>query len=193
MLQLEGISQVPHSGRTSIVPVWATGCPAAISTASSRLPHSRMSNPPTASLLSANGPSVTIAFPSRTRTERARRGGASWSPVTQMPRAWRSSSHGKLSSPGVSVESGSAWASMFSASQQTSIRYFIVAPSRRWVQPHLWTTNAPDRDRHLRADRSPIDELALRIHEDERRAQADRLGAHVEAALYERTGARGGA
>jgi hypothetical protein len=61
------------------------GCPAAISTAFSRLPHSRMSNPPTASLVSANGPSVTSAFPSRTRTEHAPRGGASWSPVTQTP------------------------------------------------------------------------------------------------------------
>jgi hypothetical protein len=41
--------------------------------------------PATASLVSANGPSVTIAFPSRTRTERARRGGANWSPLTHMP------------------------------------------------------------------------------------------------------------
>ena len=68
---------VPPERPNSIVPTCATGCPAAISTASSRLSHSMMSNPPTASFVSANGPSVTIAFPSRTRTERARRGGAS--------------------------------------------------------------------------------------------------------------------
>ena len=67
--------QLPQSGRTSIVPIRATGCPAAISTASSRLSASIRSKPPTASLVSANGPSVTLAFPSRTRTERARRGG----------------------------------------------------------------------------------------------------------------------
>src|SRR5829696_8084356 len=84
-----------------------------------------MSNPPTASLVSANGPSVTSGFPSRMRTERARRGGANWSPVTQTPRAWRSSSQGKLSSSGGSVGSGSVWASMLFPSQQTSSRYFI--------------------------------------------------------------------
>ena len=45
------VCQFPQSGRTSIVPIWATGCREAISTAS-RLPHSRMSNPPIASLVS---------------------------------------------------------------------------------------------------------------------------------------------
>ena len=46
--------QLPQSGRTSIVPIRATGCPAAISTASSRLSASTRSKPPTASLVSAN-------------------------------------------------------------------------------------------------------------------------------------------
>src|SRR5205085_5019716 len=72
--------QLPQSGRTSIVPIWALGWLAAISTASSRLPHSSRSKPPIASFVAANGPSVTSFLPSRTRTERARRGGASWSP-----------------------------------------------------------------------------------------------------------------
>ena len=58
---------------------------AAISTASSKLSHSSRSNPPTASFVSVNGPSVTAVLPSRTRTVRARRGGASWSPIFQMP------------------------------------------------------------------------------------------------------------
>src|SRR5262245_32763490 len=72
-----GLSQVPQNGLTSIVPNSATGCPAAISTASSRLSASMMSKPPRISFVSANGPSVTSFFPSRTRTARARRGGAS--------------------------------------------------------------------------------------------------------------------
>jgi hypothetical protein len=48
----------------------------------------------------------------------------------------------------VSLGSGSVVASIFSLSQQISIRYFIAAPSRRRVQPYL-TTSAPDRDRHI--------------------------------------------
>src|SRR4030095_60269 len=105
-----------------------------------------------------NGPSVTIGFPSRTRTERALRGGANWSPVIQMSRAWRSSSHGKLSSSGVSVGSGSVWAFIRSASQQTSSRNFIVAPfSSLRHRTYLWTTNGADRDRHLgRLDRKNV-------------------------------------
>ena len=46
----------------------------------------------------------------------------------QLPRAWRSSNHGKLSGFAVAVGSGSVWASIFLASQQTNIRNFMVAP-----------------------------------------------------------------
>ena len=59
-----GGSAPPERPDSRSSPFWATGWPAAISTASSRLPHSRMSKPPTTSLVSANGPSVTIVFPS---------------------------------------------------------------------------------------------------------------------------------
>jgi hypothetical protein len=55
--------------------------------------------PAAASFVSANGPSVISHLPPRTRTERARRGGASWSPVRRIPRASRSSTQGKGSSP----------------------------------------------------------------------------------------------
>jgi hypothetical protein len=79
-----------------------------------------MSNPPIASFVSANGPSVTIVFPSRTRMERAWLGGASWSPLTQTPRAWRSSSQRKNSLSAASVGSGSVWASIFSPFQQSA-------------------------------------------------------------------------
>ena len=42
------------------------------------------------------GAALTTVFPSRTGTERPRRGGASWSPMTHWPRACTPSSHGKL-------------------------------------------------------------------------------------------------
>jgi hypothetical protein len=48
--------------------------------------------------------------------------------VTQILRAWRSSNHGKLSFSSSSPVSGSVWAFILSASQQTSIRNFIVSP-----------------------------------------------------------------
>ena len=122
----------PHSGRTSIVPNAAIGWAAAISTASSMLAASIRSKPPTASLVSANGPSVTSRCPSRRRTDRARRGGASWSPIVQAPRARRSSSHGNDSfSAGSAPGAGTGSVSAFirSASQQTSSRYFMRSPS----------------------------------------------------------------
>ena len=54
-------------------------------------------------------------------------------PRTAGPRSSRSRRRDalRLSSSGSSTRSGSSWASILSASQQTSIMYFIVAPSRR--------------------------------------------------------------
>src|SRR5438132_6703474 len=79
-----------------------------------------------------------------------------------MPRAWRSSSHGKLSSSsGASFGSGSVRAFMLSASQQTSIRNFIVAPFRRWY-PSLTPLR---RTRRTEIDRSTGLVLALPVVE----------------------------
>src|SRR5262249_24008353 len=119
-------------------------------------------NPPRASFASGKGPSVTIVFPSLTRTERARRGGASWLPVTHAPRARSSSSHGKLSSSAspLSVAAGSLWASIPSVSQQTSSRYFIVVlPASSRSRP----TRTTDARCGLRHSVAPLRE-GLRRH-----------------------------
>ena len=156
------LGQFPQSGRTSIVPTRATGCPAAISTASSRLSHSMMSNPPTASFVSANGPSVTIAFPSRDANGAgpARRGQL----ITRDPDA-----------PGLDVVQpgeallvprvgriGSVWAFICSVPQQASSRYFIVAPLLVRCRACSGTTDAPQctTSRH-RSGRSPIADAAV--------------------------------
>src|ERR1044072_307791 len=67
-----------------------------------------------------------------------------------MPRAWRSSTHGKPSSSAspVSLGSGSLCAFICSVSQQTSSRYFMVAPlSSRFCV--VSTTDAPLANRQL--------------------------------------------
>jgi len=68
-------------GRTSIAPPSrAAGMRAASSIAASRLSASKMSQPPSASLVSTNGPSVVSVRPSCTRTVVAVSGSSSWRP-----------------------------------------------------------------------------------------------------------------
>ena len=57
-----------QNGRTSIVPIRATGCFEATSIASSRSAHSSRSKPPICSFVSAYGPSETNTSLDRTRT-----------------------------------------------------------------------------------------------------------------------------
>jgi hypothetical protein len=92
-----------------------------------------MSNPPIASFVSANGPSVTIVFPSRTRMERAWLGGSQL--VAADPDAPRlevvQPAENSLSA--ASVGSRSVWASIFSPFQQISMRN--LAPRSKLSSP----------------------------------------------------------
>src|SRR5581483_2019234 len=130
------------------------------------LSHSSRSNPPTASFDSANGPSVTRRLPSRTRTVFARRGGASWSPICQTPRARRSttqSSSGSSGSRGV-PGAGSSWPFMCSASQQISSRYLMSLLSsvvQRFVHDGRRSGKSTFRDLRLQHDFEAVVSLVL--------------------------------
>src|SRR4051794_13857612 len=111
-----------QSGLTSIVPNLAAGCLAATSIASSRFLHSIRSNPPTCSLVSANGPSDSTTSPARTCTVVASLTGRSRDPNCRTPRASISSTHA------VGEPSGSL--TSIDSSTQTSIMYRTATPSR---------------------------------------------------------------
>jgi hypothetical protein len=60
--------RAPNSNRTNALRMFGRGVSTLLESTQSILPHSMMSNPPTTFFVSANGPSVMIGFPSRTRT-----------------------------------------------------------------------------------------------------------------------------
>src|SRR6185312_6144568 len=76
----------PAIGRTSMVPYQALGCLDAIAMASSRSEQSITSYPPTCSLVSAKGPSLTSSSRSRIRTEVASLTSLSRWPCSSTPR-----------------------------------------------------------------------------------------------------------
>ena len=111
-----------------------SGAAAAISIASSRSAHSRMSKPAIHSRDSANGPSVTSTLPPRRRTVVASSGGRSRSPITRVPGRRTSPPLLDLGSPSGSSGSGSG-------SVATNIRYFMSALLGRCSIVVTGTTN----------------------------------------------------